>query len=311
MSAKNFLWLLFLALLWGPSFLFIKVAVSEIPPLTLVVGRVGIAAILLYFVLLMLKRKLPRPGAIWKHFAIVGLFAHAVPFFLINWGEMHIDSAIASILNGTTPLFTLLIAHFTIHDDRMTTNKVLGVIVGFAGLILLVSPAFRSGMQASTWGLIAVTVAACSYGVAIVYARLKLIGLPPLVAPTAQLMMAFVFMLPLALFWEQPFALSFPSWPAAGSLLALSVFGTAIAFVVYYRILENTGATYLSMVTYLFPVFGVILGIIVLDEKISWQAYAGCALILFGVMTVNGVFNFDFLPEWRRSVCVSSRKRPY
>jgi drug/metabolite transporter (DMT)-like permease len=285
------LWLLFLALLWGPSFLFIKVAVLEIPPFTLVLYRVSLAAILLYFVLTLLKRKLPRPGVIWKHFAVVGLFAHVFPFLLFSWGEIFIDSAVASILNGTTPLFTLLIAHFSIHDDRMTTTKVVGTLIGFGGLLLLVSPSLQGGIQANTLGLIAVTVAACSYGIALVYARLKLVGLPPLVAPTAQLIIAFLFMLPVTLIIEQPFNISLPSLPAVGSLLALSVLGTAVAFVVYYRILEHTSATFLSTVTYLVPIFGIILGVVVLDEILQWQTYAGCVMILFGVMIVNRVFN--------------------
>lgn len=290
MFTKNFLWLLFLALLWGPSFLFIKVAVQEIPPLMLVLCRVSIAAILLYFVLLVQKRKLPRPGIIWKHFAVVGLFANVFPFFLFSWGEMFIDSAVASILNGTTPLFTLLIAHFSIRDDKMSTIKVVGTLIGFCGLILLVSPSLQGSIQAKTWGLIAVTVAACSYGIALVYARLKLVGLPPLVAPTAQLIMACLFMLPLTLIFEQPFNISLPSLSAMGALLALSILGTAIAFVVYYRILEHTSATFLSTVTYLVPILGIVLGVVVLDEKLQWQTYAGCVLILFGVMIVNRVF---------------------
>lgn len=291
MPARNFLWLLFLALLWGPSFLFIKVAVREIPPLTLVTARVGLAALLLYTILRIRRYTLPRAGAIWKHFVVVGLFAHALPFFLFSWGEKFIDSAIASILNGSTPLFTILIAHFSIHDDRMTTNKVVGAMIGFAGLLLLVSPSLLGGVQATTWGLIAVTVAACSYGVAIVYARLNLTGLPPLVAPTAQLLMATLLMLPTALLIEKPFVVALPSGTALSALLALSVLGTAVAFVIYYRILENSSATYLSMVTYLVPVFGVILGVVVLDEKLQWQAYTGCALILLGVMTVNRVIS--------------------
>ncbi len=282
-----------MALLWGPSFLFIKIAVQEFPPLTLVAGRVGLAALLLYLLLQIQKRRLPGPGPIWKHFAVVGLFAHALPFFLFSWGEIYIDSAIASILNGTTPLFTLLIAHFAIADDRMTINKVVGALIGFAGLVLLVSPSLRGGIQTTALGLLAVTVAAASYGVAIVYAHLRLTGLPRLVAPTSQLIMATLYMVPLALIIERPSALPMPSWSAAGSLLALAVFGTAIAFVVYYRILENSGATYLSMVTYLVPVFGVILGILVLDEKLEWKAYLGCTFILLGVMAVNGLFNLS------------------
>lgn len=288
---RNFLWLLFLASLWGPSFLFIKVAVEDIPPLTLVVGRVGIAAILLYAILRLQGRNLPKFGPVWRHFAIMALVQNALPFALFNWGEQHIDSALAAILNGTTPLFTILLAHIFVADDRVTPAKMVGVVVGFGGLALLIAPSLVDGVQASTWGLIAVAVASFSYGIALVYSRLNLRGTPPLVAPTAQLGLAALYMLPLSLIFEQPYQLPAPAWTAVGSLLALAAFGTALAFVVFYRIIERMSASYASMVTYLVPIFGVILGVLVLSERLHWTAYAGCALILVGVMIVNGLFD--------------------
>lgn len=295
---KNFLWLVFLASLWGPSFLFIKVAVEDIPPLTLVVGRVGVAALLLYFILRIQGRNLPKFGPVWKHFAVMAFVQNAFPFALFNWGEQHIDSALAAILNGTTPLFTILLAHYFVEDDRLTPAKVGGVLIGFGGLVLLIVPSLVDGIQATTWGLLAIAVAAASYGVAIVYSRLNLRGQPPLVAPTAQLGLAALFMLPLSLIFEQPYSLPLPSLTSLGALLALAVFGTAVAFVVYYRIIEQVSASYVSMVTYLVPVFGVVLGVLVLNEQLTWNAYAGCGLILTGVMIVNGVF--DKYLAWRR-----------
>ena len=296
---RNFLWLLFLASLWGPSFLFIKVAVEDIPPLTLVVGRVGIAAAILYIILRLQGRNLPAFGPIWKHLAVMAFFQHALPFTLFNWGEQHISSALAAILNGTTPLFTIILAHMLVQDDRMNLAKVIGVLVGFGGLLLLIAPSLLIGLQATTLGLLAVTVAAASYGVAIVYSRLNLRGQPPLVAPTAQLTVATIFMLPLSLFLERPFGLVAPSWSALGSLLALASFGTALAFVVYYYLIERVNATYVSMVTYMIPVIGLILGVLILNESIGWNAYVGCALILIGVMIVNGKFNKSII-TWRR-----------
>jgi drug/metabolite transporter (DMT)-like permease len=290
MGIRNFLWLVLLASLWGPSFLFIKVAVEEIPPVTLAAGRVGLAALTLYVVLKIQRRGLMPFGPIWKHFAIVGFFSNALPFSLFSWGEQHVDSALAAILNGSTPLFTIILAHIFTSDDHITPAKLGGVLLGFGGLLLLILPAVLGGVTATTWGLIAMAVAAFSYGVAIVYSTIHLRGLPKLVAPTSQLTMAAIYLVPLALIFEQPYQLPPPSLPAIGSLLTLALFGTALAFVLYYRIMENTSATYLSMVTYLVPVFGVILGVAVLNEQLSWNAYAGCALILAGVMTVNGVF---------------------
>lgn len=307
MSLQIFAWILLLAALWGPSFLFIKVAVVDIPPLTLVVGRVGIAAILLYFVLRLQGRNLPKLGRAWKHFAVMALFQNALPFALFNWGEQHIDSALAAILNGSTPLFTILLAHLFIEDDRLNLDKLLGVMVGFVGLLLLIGPSLFEGFQVTTWGLIGVTFASVSYGIAIVYSRLHLRGLPPLVAPTAQLSLATLYMLPLSLLIEQPYNLPVPSWAALGSLLALAVFGTALAFVIYYYVIERTSASNISMVTYLVPMFGVALGVMILNEQLGWNAYAGCAFILLGVMVVNGLFKTS--GWWRRGV-VSSGVRP-
>jgi drug/metabolite transporter (DMT)-like permease len=288
---RNFLWLVFLAGLWGPSFLFIKIAVEDIPPLTLVVGRVGIAAILLYLILRMQGRNLPKFGPVWKHFAVMALVQNAFPFALFNWGEQYIDSALAAILNGTTPLFTIILAHIFTEDDRLNPAKVLGVLVGFGGLILLIAPSLFEGVQATTWGLLAIAIAAASYGVAIVYSRQNLRGQPPLVAPTAQLGLAALYMLPLSLVFEQSYTLTIPSMTSLGALFALAVLGTALAFVVYYHIIERVSASYTSMVTYLVPVFGVVLGVLVLGEQLQWNAYAGSALILTGVMVVNGVFD--------------------
>jgi drug/metabolite transporter (DMT)-like permease len=287
MRIRNFLWLLVLASLWGPSFLFIKIAVDEIPPLTMVVGRVGLASMLLLLILRIQGRWLPPFGPIWKHIAIVALVHNALPFTLFAWGEQHIDSALAAILNGTTPLFTILLAHVFTADDRITPPKLLGVLIGFGGVLVLIGPSLFGGVQATALGLLAITVAAALYGVAIVYTRIHLRGLPPLVAPAAQLMLAALYLLPFSLLFEQPFSGGIPSWPALGAMFALTVFGTALAFVLYYAVMARTSATYVSMVTYMIPVIGVILGVFVLDEQLQWNAYLGCALILGGVMIVN------------------------
>lgn len=292
MKLKNFLWILLLAAIWGPSFLFIKVAVQEIPPITLVMARVALASLTLFLIIRAQGRKLPPLGRVWFHFAFMGFFAHALPFVLFSWGELHVDSALASILNGTTPLFTVILAHFLVADDRMTPIKLVGTLLGFAGLVALVMPSLLAGVRVETWGLLGMAVAAICYAVTIIYSRQHLRGLPPLVAPAAQLMMAAIFLLPVSLVVERPYTLPFPSLPALASLLSLSLLGTAVAFTVYYHILEKMNASELSMVTYLMPVFGVALGVVILGEKLNWNAYLGCALILLGVMTVNGVFRF-------------------
>ncbi len=299
MNWKNLGLLMLLAAMWGPSFLFIKVAVGDIPPLTLVLGRVAIGALFLSAVLVLQRRQLPRERRVWRILAFTALMQNALPWVLLSWGEQYIDSALASILNGTTPLFTIVLAHFLVEGDRLTASKVLGVALGFAGLFLLILPSLAGGVRASTWGIIAITVASAAYGVAIVYGRKHLRGLPPLVAPTTQLLLATAYMLPIALLVDQPWNLPAPSPAALASLLALGILGTGLAFIVYFRLLETADPTYLSMVTYVIPIFGVILGVLVLNERLTWHTLAGFALILLGVMVVNGLFA-NYLPVLRR-----------
>ncbi len=291
MNWKNLSLLFLLAAMWGPSFVFIKVAVETIPPITMVFGRVALAAILLYLFLRLQNGRMPSSRSTWKHMSVVALTHNTIPFVLFAWGEQYVDSAMASILNGTIPLFTIILAHFFTQDDRLTPAKIGGVLVGFAGLVVLVLPTFQGGLQATAWGISALVLAAFLYGVAIVYTRNHLRGLPPLVAPTGQLIMASLFLMPVMLLVDQPWTLAMPSLPSILSMVALGVVGTALAFILYYRMMERVGASYISMVAYMIPVFGIIFGVLLLDETITQAMVIGCALILLGVMIVNGLFN--------------------
>lgn len=286
MKLKHLLWLLMLAACWGPTAFFVKVAVKEIPPITLVAGQVGLACALLYLILKAQKR--PLPIGMWSKFAIIGLFANALPFILITWAGQYIDSALAAIINGTVPIFTVLLAHFFISDDRLDLTKVSGVGLGFGGLLLLIVPSILGGVKMNTWGLVAVTGASLSYGIAIVYTRKYLCGLPPLTGPAAQLSMAFLYLLPLAVLIEQPWTMAPPSWAALGAFIGLAILATALAYVVYYRLLEMTSASYASMATYLIPIVGMVLGRVVLSEELHWNAYVGCVVVIVGIMIANG-----------------------
>jgi len=290
MKLKTFGWLLVLAWLWGPAFLFVKVAVAEIPPFTLVAVRVSISAAILYIILKAQGHHLPKLGRIWIHFAGVGLLYSALPYVLLGWGQQYIDSALAAILIGMTPIFTMVFAHLFTSSERLSLTKITGVTIGFVGLVILMAPALLEGVAATTWGLLAALAAAASYGGAIVYAQQKLRGLPPLVGPTAQLTTAAIFLVPVALLVEQPYTLLLPSWSASGAFLLLVLLSTVLAFAVYYRAMEFIGATTLSMTAYMIPVVATILGVVVLHEQLGWPVYLGSVLILAGVMTVNGVF---------------------
>ncbi|MBL6448130.1 EamA family transporter [Fulvivirga sp. 29W222] len=289
MRIKNILLLLVLASMWGPSFLFIKVAVAEIPPITLAATRIVLAAVTLYIVLLISGSRYKKSASFWKHVAITGFFAQSLPFVLISWGEIYIDSALASILNGLTPLFTVILANFLIADEKMNVQKITGTILGFIGLIVLLSPNFTSDIKASLWGILAMTLAAASYGTGMVYTRIHLKGTPPMHAPAAQLLIASIYMVPFSLWMDGPLDLAALSFNALGAVMILAVFGTATAYVVYFLIIENTSASFLSMVTYLLPVFGVALGVTFLNESISVETILGAICILAGLMVANNV----------------------
>lgn len=289
MKSKAIIWIIVLALLWGPAFLFMKVAVREIPPLTIAATRVTLGAALLYLIFRLQGQSLPKFGLLWRHFAVMGLAANALPFSLLSWGQQYIDSALAAILVGTLPLFTLFLAHFFTVDDRLSPNKVAGMLVGFGGLVLLFGPVLFDGVRATLWGGAAAIGAAFSYAVAFVYARQRLRGLPPLVAPMAQLTAAAIYLLPLALIVEQPYALSWPTWSVINALLLLSVWSTVLAFVVYYRAMEQISASTISVATYLNPIVATVLGGILLHEQLGWNAYLGYVLILLSAMVTNNI----------------------
>jgi drug/metabolite transporter (DMT)-like permease len=287
----NWLLLLFLAALWSPSFLLIKIGLEDFPPLTLATTRVLVAAVILYAVLRARGQEFPRRWSIWRKFLVMGFFSNAFPFAMFSLGELYADSGLAAILNGTTPIFTVVLAHLFIGDERLTPQKVSGVLLGFGGILFLFLPELRRGFQGQNvvLGLTAFTLAAASYGVAMVYVRRNLRGLPPLVAPTTQLTVAAAYLLPVALLLERPFDLS-PGLPAISAVLALAVFGTAMAFVVYYQLVERVSATFLSLVTYILPPIGLLLGAVFLAERPGRNAVVGCLFIIFGLMVVNGAF---------------------
>jgi drug/metabolite transporter (DMT)-like permease len=289
MTMNQWALMFLLAALWSPSFLFIKIGLHDVPPLTLAASRLGIGAVLLYILMRVRGEKLPRDPRMWRHFMAMGFFSGALPFALISMGETTNSSSIAAIFNGATPIATALLAHFFIADERLTPKKLAGVLIGFAGIVTIFLPGLLAGgTRAGVWGMAGFTLAAMSYGAGAVYARRNLRGLGPLVGPTTQLGCGALMLWPFALGTEWG-SIHAPGLPALGAVLFLAIFGTALAYVVFYRMVETSSATFLSLVTYLLPPAGIVLGIIVLDEGLSWNAVAGCALVLVGVVTINDV----------------------
>jgi drug/metabolite transporter (DMT)-like permease len=282
----NLLLLFLLGGIWGTSFLFIKVIVSEVPPMTLVAGRLSIATLVIWAILAIRGVKPPRDRKLWQTYAVLGLFNSALPYTMISWGEQYISSGLAALLQSTTPIFTVLLAHFLTTDDRITAKKLIGVLLGFTGVGLLMLPDLRSGVRASLWGQLAMVAASISYAGATIFARHRLKNEPPLVSAAGQFTMALIIMLPLSLLIDRPFDLS-PSWQAIGSWAGLSLFGTVIAYVIYYSLLSRTSATFVTMTTYIVPINGLILGALILHEPIRAMLLVSLGLILSGVLLVR------------------------
>jgi len=278
-------WLL--GLIWGSSFLWIRIAVQEIGPFMLVALRVLIGALGLALVAAVARPALPRTARTYVAMAVLGLINTALPFVLISWGETRIPSSLASILNGTVPLFTILIAHFALHDDRITLPRVLGLAVGFAGVVVLLSKDFEPGtIHASLLGQGAVILAAVSYAGASVYARTQIRNLAPLVSAMLPLIAADLFMWLALPVFESP--VRFPVLPITWvALFWLGLLGSCVAYLLYFHLIRQWGPTRSTMVTYVFPVVGLLLGILFLDEHADWRFMAGSALIVAGIGVVN------------------------
>ncbi len=285
MPLQNAFMLLLLGTIWGASYMFIKVSVAEITPLTFVVLRTGLGGGLLAAYLLLRGRQFP-PRSLWRPLFVMGLFNTLIPYGLINWGELHISSALAAILTGTMPLFTVILAHFWSNDERMDGFKAAGVVIGFAGVIVLFAPDIRGGVMHNVLGDLAVVGAGLSYAIAAVFARRHLSGHEPAVLSTGMLLAGFIITLPLAFAFERPLALS-PSPRAWASTLALAILGTAIAYLIYYWILEHGGAVQASLVTYIIPIGALFWGWLLLGEDIRWTSVIGMGAILLGIMVAN------------------------
>ncbi len=283
-----FAWLILFLLgaIWGASYLFIKVGVETIPPITFVEGRTLLATLALLVVLQIRKESMPRTLRGWAPLVAVGVFNSVIPYTLISWGEESISSGLAAILTSMVPLFAVVFAHFVTHDERLSVTKVMGVSVGFIGVIVLSLPQLRGGIQAQLVGELAVVAASASYASATLIARKFLRGVSYVVASAGQLGVSAVVLLPLSLLFDNPMSLR-PSFASLGSLITLSLLGTAFALFLYYWLIANTGATRTTLVTYIMPLMGVMWGALILHEPIEWEAIIGLALIIGGVGLVT------------------------
>lgn len=286
-SATDWLLLILLSVLWGGAFYFAKVAVLEIPPLTLALGRVGIAAAVLALLMRFIAGPMPRDRATWAIFAVMALLNNVVPFVLIFWAQIHISIGLASILNATSPLFSVLAAHMLTTDDKLTPGRGAGLVAGFIGVVLLIGPDLLGELGAHVWAQLACLAAACSYAFGAIYSR-RLRDVPPLTVATGQLTMSAVWLIPIAVIFDRPAIILSVSQAAVSALVALAVVSTAFAYLIYFRIIARAGATNALLVTFLIPVSAILLGMVLLGERLELHQIAGMIAIFMGLAAIDG-----------------------
>ncbi len=283
-------WALLLALsaLWGGSFFFFKVLVETLPPFTIVLGRVGIAAVALNLYLIVRRDPMPRSAATWRQFLVMGLLNNVVPFTLIVFGETRISSGLASILNATTPVFAVLSAHVLTANEKLTWSRGAGVLFGFVGVAVLIGPEALAGFgNQDLVGELSCLAAALIYGLAGIYGR-RFKGIAPLKVATGQITASTLVLLPLAALVDRPWTLPMPGAAAGASLVGIALLCTALAYMLYFRILAVAGATNLMLVTFLLPISALLLGWLALGEQLAPTAIPGMVAIGLGLACIDG-----------------------
>lgn len=288
MATSDWAALVLLSMIWGGSFFFGKVAIAEIPPLTMVLGRVGIGAAALFVIARLSGVSVPLNGRLVAEFALMAVIANIIPFGLIAWSQQHIPSGLSSILNAATPLFTVLVVQVFSREEKLTAGKLFGVLLGFAGVAVMMGPSLLGQLGGHHLpAQLAAIGATISYGFAAVYGR-RFRHLPPLGVALLQLAASAILLAPAALLLERPWELPVPSLHVIGALMGLGVLSTGIAYILYFRILARNGATNISLVTFLVPVSAILLGALILGEEMELRELVGFAIIALGLAAIDG-----------------------
>jgi drug/metabolite transporter (DMT)-like permease len=289
MTGREWGILLFLALIWGGAFLFIGVAVRHVEPLTYVWLRLTIAAGAMWLFLKLRGGKLGLPREVWGSILLLALLNNALPFTLFGWGQTHIASGLASILNATTPIWGVLVAHLFTRDERMNPRKIAGVLLGFGGVATMIGPTLLADVGNDALAQLACISASLSYAIAAVWARrFRRMGLSPLSVTTGQLSAGALMMLPMAMIVDQPWTQPLPPLSAWAAIAALAVMCTALGYVLYFRLIDSAGATNALLVTLLVPPFAILFGGLFLDEVLAPQDFIGLTLIALGLAAIDG-----------------------
>ena len=287
MSLAQWGYLVLLSVLWGGSFFFVGVVVDDIPPLTLVLCRVGLAALSLLPLIYWLGLSLPRSLSAWWPFAVMAVLNNVVPFTFITLGQKDVASALASVLNATTPLWTVLIAHVFTADEKLTANRIAGVLFGVVGVAILMGPETAAPQRTGLVGMACIIIATISYGFAGLWGR-RLRAHPPMVTATAQLICSTLILAPMAMVAEKPWTVDVPGNIEIASIIGLAVLSTALAYIVFFHILAVSGPTNAMLVTLLIPISATALGVLVLDETLTLLQVFGGIVIGAGLLVFDG-----------------------
>jgi drug/metabolite transporter (DMT)-like permease len=286
MTGRNWLLLAILSLLWGGSFFFVEVALQGLPVLSIVWFRVALAAVFLALALFVTRTPMPRGREVWLALLVMGFLNNAVPFTLFVLAQGQISGSLAAILNATTPLFTVIVAHFATGDERARPGKLFGLMFGFAGVVVMMAGAETGGALAAK---AACLIAAVSYAFASVWGRrFRRLGVAPLTTAFGQVAASTVLIAPVWLLVDRPWTLDTPAMPVVLAVLGIAAFSTALAYLVYFHILATAGATNLSLVTFLIPVSATGLGVVLLGETLSPNEVMGFGLIALGLAAIDG-----------------------
>ena len=288
MGLKQWLMLVTLSILWGGSFFFVAVALEALPALSIVALRVLFAAVSLWGVVWLIKLKIPKDPQLWLGFLVMGLLNNAIPFTLITWGQIQVASGLAAIFNAAVPLFTVVVAALLLPDEKVTPLKALGVVTGFIGVsIMLGFPSIsESGYVIAQ---LAILVAGLSYAFAAVYGRrFKAQGINPMMLATGQLSVSSLIMLPIAFGVDGVISADQVATTSMLAVLALAVLSTALAYILYFKVLADAGAINASLVTLLIPVSAILLGVSILGETLEWVHIVGMGLIALGLLIIDG-----------------------
>jgi drug/metabolite transporter (DMT)-like permease len=282
-------WLIFIALgfLWGSSYLFIKIGVDHgLQPFTLITYRLLIGFVLLAAVVALFRESLPRDPRMYGHLFVMGVINIAIPFSLITWAELHVESSVAAVINGSVPLFVIVIAAIFLKGETITVNRLAGLAVGFIGVALIVGLDITDLGSSSAVGELALIGSTISYAFGAVYARAHVHGLRPMIPALFQVLFGLITTGTLAFVFEHPFS-AVPAPEALFSVVWLGLLGSGLAYLAFFRTLQRWGATRTSLVAYLLPVYGIALGTLVRSEPLTVEMLAGTALVIAGIALVN------------------------